>query len=364
MTVVIDGLPIRGTSLGVVLEHLLEGWHQLGTGDRIHLVTGPDSGLRLPDEVTTHVVDLGERYYLNRVKAQSTFIPRLCREVGADAMLAILPTTTFTPLPCPRVEIVHDQRYELRPAQFSRKARFIRSVSYGIGYRQADALICISERTRDDLLASRPYLRARADRVVAVHHGADHVRPPVAPAAQPYAVAFGQHTNKNVGLVLEAWQQLISSGGEPLPLRLFGIPSGERAQLEREVSERGLAGIVTLSGWLEPDDFAEQFAAAALVVFPSDFEGFGLPAVEALQLGIPVVVSPDAALAEVTAGHATTMRGWTAADLVRAIAEARDHTSDKTEAGRAHAARFTWRETAAKYREVLANMTTTTAVSL
>lgn len=361
---VIDGLPIRGTSLGVVIEHLLEGWRQLDTADRLHLVVGPDAGVPVPSNVTVHEIDLGEHYYRGRVRAQSFVIPKLCRSLKADAMLAILPTTTFTPLPCPRVEIVHDLRYELRPKQFSRKARLIRHVSYEIGYHQADALICISERTKVDLLGSRSYLRDDSREIVAIHHGADHVQPLEHKAAERYAVAYGQHTNKNVSLVLKAWQRMADAAAgdvgskPPIPLRLFGIPSGEREALEREVAERHLGGIVTLAGWLEPVEYAAQFAGSSLVVFPSDFEGFGLPALEAMQLGIPVVVSPDLALAEVTQGHAVTMFGWSAGDLVTAVGRALAMTPGQIAEARTHAATFTWRESARQYRDVLARAAT------
>ena len=115
----------------------------------------------------------------------------------------------------------------------------------------------------------------------------------------------------------------------------------------------GLTDLVTVLPWLDPPSFRQQFASASLVVFPSDYEGFGLPAVEAMRLGIPVVVTPDPALLEVTGGQATVMDGWDAGSLARAVPQARRLPAEALARARAHAAGFTWRRTAATVRETL-----------
>jgi glycosyltransferase involved in cell wall biosynthesis len=352
LTVVFDAVPVRGgTSLSPVLENLLAAWVALDTGDALHVVTGTDHRMRLPAEVIVHPIT-GSLGTARRMLAQSLDVPRVCRAVGADAMIAAIPSTTITPLPCPRIAIVHDQRYELRPEQFGRAARTIRTVSYGIGYRQADALVAISDRTRDDLLASRPYLR-RSGIVSTIRHGADHVPAGTGRSGgQEYAIAFGQHSNKNVLLVLDAWRAMVADGAA-LPLRLCGTPSGEREALAAEIAARGLTELVSVLGWLGAEEFAEQFAGSSLVVFPSDFEGFGLPAVEAMRAGIPVVISPDPALVEVTGGHATTMTGWSAADLVTAVGVARATSAAERAAAAEHAATMTWEGAARAYRELV-----------
>ncbi len=97
-----------------------------------------------------------------------------------------------------------------------------------------------------------------------------------------------------------------------LPLVVVGLPADARAATEASVLERGLGDVVTVRPWLSTEEFQRTFTSASLVVFPSDFEGFGLPALEAMRLGIPVVVTPDTALLEVTGDMATVMDGWDA----------------------------------------------------
>ncbi|MCW3040604.1 MAG: hypothetical protein JWM31_2509 [Solirubrobacterales bacterium] len=354
MRIVIDGLPLRGVnSTSIVIEHLLGAWVDRDPADELHLLTGPECTFPIPPGVTLHRVDLGSRHYLGRLRAQATVLPRTCRELDAEVMLGVLPTTAIGPLPCPRAIIAWDLRHELRPAQFARKTRVLRRISFDIGFRQADAIVTISERTRDDLLASRPWLRKRIVR--AAQLGGDHADrwPAGDPSASPYAITFGQWGNKNVSLVVDAWATL-RTRAEVLPLVIVGLSRESKAVLEEKVRKLGLGELVTALPWLSDEEFQARFSSASLVVFPSDFEGFGLPAVEAMRLGIPVVVTADPALLEVTGGHAAVMRGWEPDDLANAVSEAQALGPEALDAARKHAARFTWARTAALTRSALA----------
>jgi glycosyltransferase involved in cell wall biosynthesis len=278
-------------------------------------------------------------------------VPKLCRQLDATIMLGVIPATTISPMPCPRAVIAHDLRYELRRHQFSTKARLLRRTSYAVGYRQADAIACVSERTRRDLLHAHPWLRRRL--VLVAPLGADHVLSwPPQKSGEMFALAFGQWGNKNVDLVIDAWV-LLHARGEALPLVLVGLPDEARSSVQAKVDGLGLTRLVTVLPWLAPSSFHQQFASAGLIVFPSDFEGFGLPAVEAMRLGIPVVITPDPALLEVTAGHATVMEGWDAEALARAVPLARQISPEDLAQATSHAAEFTWRRTAAAVRDTL-----------
>jgi glycosyltransferase involved in cell wall biosynthesis len=353
--VVIDGLPIRGeNSLSIVAQHLLEGWDTLAGTDEVHLVVRAGAMPEVPDSVFVHEVRFGRLPFLSRIRAQSFVLPRLCRSLAADVMLGVIPATSVTPLRCPRAVIAWDFRYRLLPEQFSRKARLLRRISYAIGFRQAKGVTCISERTRNDLLSFHPRLVKVPVRVA--HLGADHVdRWPARPKRPAYAIAFGHFANKNVDLVLLAWKELTERAGgeEVLALRVVGVPDSDRARLEERIETLGLGGAVTAYPWLSSDSFHEEFASSSLVVFPSDFEGFGLPAVEAMRLGIPLVITPEPALLEVAAGHATVMDAPEPLSLARAVVAARQATPERVAAAKQHAATFTWSHFAADVRRML-----------
>lgn len=359
MRVVIDALPVRGdNSLRIVCEQLLSGWEQLGSKDELHVVVRSGASVAAPSSVTVHDMVLGRRAVVGRVSAQSVAVPRVCRSVRADVMLGVLPATSMAPLPCPRAVLAWDFRYRLRPDQFAHRTLLLRRVSYAVGFRQADAVACISGRTRRDLIALYPRM---VDVPVHVAHlGADHVDTWPAPGApsetpEPFALAFGQFANKNVDLVLQAWAMRRTRPGPALPLRVVGVPEHERGRVERRVAALDLGEVVTVQPWLAKPELEREFASSSLVVFPSDFEGFGLPAVEAMRLGIPVVISRDPALLEVAGGHATVVEGEGPGALADAVDAAWRATPEHLAAARRHAAGFTWAGFAAAVRGALAD---------
>lgn len=354
MRILIDGLAITGDSLAIVAEHLVTGWDKLPDGDELHIVVGPGNEAPFPDSVTVHEVPFGKRAQLSRIRAQNVDLPRLARSMRADVVLGLLPTTTVAPLPCPRVIIAYDLRHELRPTQFSRMNRLQRKISYTLGWRQSDGVAVISDRTRKDLVASRPYLAKRPLRLAWL--GADHTDDWPRNDSGPYALAFGQYFNKNVDLVIDAWA-LLRDRGPVMPLTVVGLGQAARTAAQAKVEELGLTELVRVLPWLSIEEFRGTFASASLIVFPSDFEGFGLPAAEAMRIGIPVVITPEPALLEITDGHATVMDGWDAEALADAVVASRDIDPDRVEAARVHAKRFTWENAAADVRAVVVDAT-------
>jgi glycosyltransferase involved in cell wall biosynthesis len=361
--VVIDGLAIRGeNSLSIVSENLLSGWQRIDGVDELHLVLRSDPAISVPEGVSVHRVKFGRSAFASRLYAQSFLLPRLCRALKADVMLGMLPTTALTPLPCPRAVIAWDFRYRLLPQQFSRRSLLLRRVSYSLGFRRADAIACISERTKRDLLTF--HHRLSKVPVEVTHLGADHVdswpvRSDACRAEDRYAIAFGHFANKNVDLVLDAWSALGARGGPTVALRLVGVSERDRPRLDQRIDELGMTTVVTVSPWLTTECFREQFTSSSLVVFPSDFEGFGLPAVEAMRLGIPVIITPDPALLEVTSGHAIVVDGEGPGALARAVDVALAVPEGDLAAAKAYAQRFTWANFASGVRNVLAGTAAT-----
>jgi glycosyltransferase involved in cell wall biosynthesis len=360
MRVVIDAIPVVPFGgYAVALENMLAGWEQLGTDDEVHLLVTEGVELRLPASMHVYEFRVGRPQVLRRIVVQSRAARRVCAEVGADVLLGALPTTAVTPVGCPKVIEVYDLRHEILPEQFSRGRRLLRRLSYGIGYRQAAGMICISERTRADLLRSRPWLREK--RVVSVLFAADHVDGwrREEPEAE-YALAFGHFPNKGVDRVVDAWR-ILAERGEARPLVIAGVPRDVRDEVTERIRAAGLAETVTLLPWLAQEEFESRFASAGLIVFPSDFEGFGLPAIEAMRLGIPLVISDDKALLEVTGGNATIVSGTDAHTLADAIAAAWRTPDADLERARAHVAERTWADVAQETRAILAEAAGETA---
>lgn len=337
-------------------RNLLATWPVLFPDDELHVLTSAGEG----DDLARGAGIVAHRYRVPRPAAvfrpimQTVAVSRVVRRVGADAVLATLPSTTLWKPSVPVIVVVYDLRHELRPEQFSRRRRLMRRLSYGRGYAIADGIISISQRSLDDLHVLHPH-RARVPSSVA-YLGADHVDQWVGETREDYAIAFAHHTNKNPDLVVEAWRRLVTDRPEPgaVPvLKLLGLSGRRRSDMSRLVTRLELSEHVELAPFLPDREFEAVMAGSRLVVFPSDFEGFGLPAVEAMRLGIPVVVGPDRAVLEVAAGHATVMAEWSADALAAAVTEALKLDSTSLAAAAQHAAAFTWAETVRRTRAAL-----------
>jgi glycosyltransferase involved in cell wall biosynthesis len=340
---VVDAMSASYGGIATYVDNLLRAWPQLYPDDELHVVVPQGTGSTPRNGVHVHELTAPRPAVLSRPLAQTSRLPGIVRQVGADAVLATLPSTTLRSPGVPLVVVVHDLRHELRPEQFSLPRRALRSVSYGRAYAMADAFVAVSQRTLDDLHAQRP--RTRSIPATVVYHGADHAAGWTGAAAAPYAIAQGHHSNKNVDLVLEAWSLVASRGAVPR-LRVLGLPSGRRTEIAAAVQRLGLAEFVELSPYLPEAEFESVMAGAKLLVFPSDFEGFGLPVLESMLLGIPVVVGPDRAVLEIAGGHATVMSDWSVTALANSVEQALTVDADALVRAAAHARQFTWGRTA------------------
>jgi glycosyltransferase involved in cell wall biosynthesis len=186
-----------------------------------------------------------------------------------------------------------------------------------------------------------------------VHLGGDHVLAWPAPRRTGPAVGFAHHTNKNPDLLFDAWALL---GADAPPLTLLGVGSARREAIAARVAALGLSERVELAPFLPDEEFHRVFASAGMVVFPSDFEGFGLPVVEGMLLGKPVVLGPEPATNEVAGGHACVAPDWTAAALADAVRRALAMGDAELSAAREWAATFTWERCIRQTRDVLAGL--------
>lgn len=349
MHVLVDAVAVRSGSAAIVVEHLLRGWVSASQADRITVLAGPDGPAFAPPpgaEVrTVHPPVPGP---VGALWLRSIAVRRAARVLDVDVVLSGVPASGLLGTKCPRGVILYDLRHEIRPEQFSRGQRLARRLSWWWSWRRADHVFTISERTLDDFRVRHPGL---AHRAVAAPLGSDHVSawPAAESGGAPYALAFGHFANKNARAVLEGWAEFCRSD-ERWQLRLIGMGDGDRRSAEALVDALGIADRVEVMPWLDDHAFQALFVSASMVVFPSDFEGFGLPAAEAQRLGIPVVVSADPALAEVTGGHAAVAAAADPDHLADAMRRAAAAAPTQIEDGRRHAEGFTWARTAGTVR--------------
>src|SRR6185295_10333360 len=265
---------------------------------------------------------------------------------------------------------VHDLIPEIFPEMTSRAYRWQFRLWLTRSLKLADRISCDSERTRRDLLERH---EVPEERVVAVHLGADHVDEVARPDAvgMQYVEALGLperfviyagslDARKNVGAVLEAFDRLWREG-EKITLVLVGQRWFGSGPVERQIARLREGGMdLRPLGYQPPELFYELIRRAALLVFPSRYEGFGLPPLEAMRLGVPAVVSNAGSLPEVCGDAAVQVGPDDDGALAAAVARLMRSEGERAalaEAGRRRAAGFTWercaRRTIELYRAAL-----------
>jgi glycosyltransferase involved in cell wall biosynthesis len=298
------------------VQEVLANWP---SGDELIYVTS-DSRLaaELPPTVDVVIVK-GEGRRTATIANVARETLALVRARRPEVLISASPSF-LPPLPgsVRRLVVLHDLFFRLVPARVSTSQRLYRDAVYRSCLRSADVVVSVSHRTAHDLGAWIP--GASRKTVVIPNAAADsfHEPPRWSPPGGPMRLVVPAHNElKGTDRVIAALAAMPDVHAD----LLAGSP--ERV---RRVSEQAgpLGERVAVLGHLAQAELRERMVTANGMVMASDVEGFGLPALEALAMDVPVVVSPDPALREATNGAAVTMANWSDAALVAAIRELPD----------------------------------------
>jgi glycosyltransferase involved in cell wall biosynthesis len=242
----------------------------------------------------------------------------------------------------PAVVTVHDLHFERDPSTMNLLDRLTFRATVPRAVRRAAHVLTVSERTKRDLVE---LYGLAPDRITVTPNGVDPSFGPGEDGDRSYVLYVGAiQRRKDPGVALAAAREV------DLPLVVAG-PEKE-PDLARTLREGG----ADLRGYVEKDELARLYRGAAAVVLPSRFEGFGLPVLEAMACGTPVVAAREPALEEVGGDAALYAGPGEFADALRRALAERERLAAL---GLERARQFTWREaarrTAEVYREVLAS---------
>ncbi len=288
----------------------------------------------------------------SQVLRMSIGLPRLLRRLRPG--LAHFQHSLPLACPTPAVVTVHDLSFERDPSVMGRRDRLIFRTVVPRSARRAARVLAVSERTKRDLIELYDISEKK---IVVTPNGVDPAFTPNGPRAadEPYALFVGAlQPRKDVTVAIEALALL----GSGVPrLVVVGQDKGGRAEAEQAVERNGLAGRVEFRGHVPQEELAALYRGAACLVFPSRYEGFGLPVVEAMASGTPVVATTAGALPEVAGGAAILVEERNPVALAGGIERAIADRERLVAAGLKRARLFTWAETArrtlAVYRELL-----------
>jgi glycosyltransferase involved in cell wall biosynthesis len=235
---------------------------------------------------------------------------------------------------------LHDLHFEHDPGVMGIGDRLTFKAVVPRAARRARHVLAVSERTKRDAIA---LYGIPADKITVTPHGVDPAFGPGERASGGYLLFVGAVQQRKDPLAALAAARAVG-----LPLVVVG------PEKEAELAAALRAGGADVRGWVAQDELADLYRGAAALVLPSRHEGFGIPVIEAMASGTPVVLSADPALREV-AGDAATYAAD--GDLAGAVERALADSDSLSKAGLERARAFTWeaaaRSTAEVYREVL-----------
>ena len=293
--------------------------------------------------------------------------PRWLRQEQVDLAHAqyIIPPIA----PCPTVVTIHDVSFLTHPEWFPTKPRLLMKTLIPLSARRANKVICGSEHAAGEIAKHcrisrakiavipyaadprfRPLDRAEAKARVAERYG----------LSQPFILALGLlQPRKNLSRLIDAFAALAPQY-DGLELAMVGRSGWQAEKVRERVEAMGLADRVKLPGAADDEDLPHLYSAAEMLVYPSLYEGFGLPPLEAMACGAAVIAGDTSSLPEVVGDGGMLVDPRSTEAIGAAIRELLDHP-ERAEAlrraGLLQAARFSWDQCARGhervYREVL-----------
>jgi glycosyltransferase involved in cell wall biosynthesis len=358
----------RGAGINSYIYHLLKNLGQIDSGYRYSIFL---SERRFVDgRLKLHYSRWPTHRPVVRIMWEQLVQPITLQRWGVDLLHAMAFAGPLA-ASCPFVVTIYDLSFYHYPEAFRPWNRWYLSFFTALSARRARRVIAISESTKRDVVTR---LKVSPGRVDVVYCGVDEIFRPL-PLAE---VAFFRHERalpdrfilflgtleprKNVQTLIRAYAQWRKAEHDIPKLVVAGGKGWYYDRIFAEVENLGLAGDIIFPGYVMQQELPLWYNAAELFVYPSRFEGFGLPVLEAMACGTPVITTDVASLPEV-AGDATLL--VSPDDETGLVETMRRALNDKllrqemATRGLAHSAEFTWertaRQTLGTYEQALAS---------
>lgn len=284
-----------------------------------------------------------------RVAWEQAFLPRLAKKQHIDVLFSPGFVSPLSGAPV-LVATIHDMYYRVIPDTVPRLQRLYWKTFLPMTSRTCDAILTVSESSGRDI---EKFLPMSAGKIVVTPLASRF--PPaerdevlgIAPAKPPYVLMIANLTpNKNVGKVVEALAILRQRGRA---VDLVHIGSDHVGELASAIARHAMADRVRSLGKVSDAELVRHARSCLALVVPSLYEGFGMPAIEALALGAPLICSNRAALPEVAGNAAIVVDPTDAEQIADGIALLQDDVGVRRRlqlAGLERAAQFSWARTA------------------
>jgi glycosyltransferase involved in cell wall biosynthesis len=360
MRIAFDGTTLRPgrTGVGYYTEHLLRHAAAQSGDDEIAVISNTpiETTVPLPTRVRSYVSST----WLPRLVWMQASAPRLIRKIGADVVHF---TNGMVPVasPVPTVVTIHDMSLTLLPKFHPTRRVLLNRPFVNLAARRANVIITVSEAAKRDIVrvygidgarvhvvheAAAPMFRVIHDtlelRRVRERYG----------LAERFILYVGTiEPRKNLPLLLEAFAKRRVTGDLPHQLVCAGPYGWLSHDIETLIDRLRVRDAITFTGYVPFADLPAIYNMAELFVFPSVYEGFGLPVIEAMACGTPVITGPVAALTEVAGGateQVPSLDADTLGDTLVALARSPERREELARRGLLRATAFSWERAAAE----------------
>ncbi|MDR2637493.1 MAG: glycosyltransferase family 4 protein [Zoogloeaceae bacterium] len=374
MKILVNGTSLLAplTGIGQYVRHLFQALEELDT--QIHMFYGARfaAGVRLPSPGTGRVLrevyrlarQLAPRPRTLRQLAQKRLFAWQAGKFGGDALYHE-PGFMALPYDGPLVLTVHDLSCFDHPETHPRERVRLMQRELPASIARAERIIVVSAATGE---AVRRWFGVEEERLEVIHLAADsrfhpradaELRAPLAGLGLipgGYLLCVGTlEPRKNLPVLFAAYRALPDSLRRRYPLVVAGMSGWHCENMRQGVEELVRKGEIRFPGYVPDESLPFLYAGAAAFAYPSRYEGFGLPPLEAMASGVPVMTSNRTSLPEVV-GDAGLMADPDDVDGfsqgLRRLLENPDEAADFARRGRARAAAFSWRRAARETREV------------
>ncbi|MGH9141356.1 MAG: glycosyltransferase, partial [Vicinamibacterales bacterium] len=364
MRIAFDGTALRPgrTGVGYYTEHLLHHLAQTATNDELIVVSNRaiDTTSPLPSRVRVATPP----HHVPRLVWMQTLAVTALREVEADVVHF---TNGMLPLmsPVPTVVTIHDMSLRLYPRYHPPRRVILNRPLVDLAARRADAIITPSESAKRDIV--RLY-RLDPGRVHVVYEAAapsfTRVRDAAALERVRSRYGLGERVilyvgtiepRKNLPTLIDAFAARRLSGELDHQLVCVGPYGWLSRGIDKQIKKAAAAGAIRFTGYVPFDDLPALYSLAEMFVYPSMYEGFGLPVVEAMACGAPVITGRTAALSEIGGGAIVEIDRIEPDELGRVLvglANSRDRREELSGLGLARAASFSWERAAGESLEI------------
>lgn len=367
MRIAVDARKLHDYGIGTYVRNVLKQLARQDQTNEYVLICRPEH-VGLSADLGPNFRDVADRSKPYSV-AEQVSIPMDLRRNRID--LFHEPHYVLPPLvPCPSVVTIHDCIH-LRFPQYlpNRLAHAYARTFLWTATHQADRIITVSEASKRDILE---YFRIPPEKIEVIYNGigARFWEPPSDEQmdrvqqryqlTDPFILYAGNiRPHKNLERLIDAFQLLRRGGFDQLKLLIIGDEISKYATLRRAVHRHKLHKHVRFLGFVPDETLAALYRLAAVFVFPSLYEGFGLPPLEAMVSGTPVVTSNVSSLPEVCGDAALLVDPYDSeaiAGAVRMVLTDEALRNDLRTRGLARAREFSWSKSVKRVREIYAEV--------